>query len=298
MISRGGWDFPGFPGEDYPPPTSITINGKEVKAGSRVRLCPKKRRADAFDAVLDGKTATVEVIHQDFENRVYLVVTADNDPALELMQMQSRIMPGHLFFFFPEEVEPLENESDMSSSVAPLEPTKPVEGKPKRILIACIGNIFLGDDGFGVEVARRLQSREYPESVQVVDIGIRGMDLAYTLLDDYYTLILVDAVPRGGQPGTLYLIEPDVANINAEQGAEAGRAALDTHSMDPVKVLAYARTLGARAIRTLLVGCEPTPVSGNSGYEEMQMGLSTPVQAAIDEAVKMIDSLIEQLLAA
>ncbi len=300
MISRGGWDFPGFPGEDYPPPASITIDGKEVKAGSRVRLCPKKRRVDAFDAVLDGKTATVEVIHQDFENRVYLVVTADNDPALELMQMQSRIMPGHLFFFFPEEVEPLEDESDVFSSAAPLEsskPSNPSEGKPKHILIACIGNIFLGDDGFGVEVARRLLSKQYPEGVQIVDIGIRGMDLAYTLLDDYDTLILVDAVPRGGQPGTLYLIEPNVANINAEKGAEAGRAALDTHSMDPVKVLAYARTLGARAIRTLLVGCEPTPVSGNGGYEEMQMGLSAPVQAAIDEAVKMIDSLIERLLA-
>ena len=108
MISRGGWEFPGFPGEDYPPPTSIIINGKEVKAGTRVRLCPKQRRADVFDAVLDGTIGTVEVIQQDFENRIYLVVTADSDPALEQMQMQSRIMPGHLFYFFPDEVEPLE----------------------------------------------------------------------------------------------------------------------------------------------------------------------------------------------
>ncbi len=107
MIRRGGWDFPGFPGEDYPPPESITIAGKEVRAGTRVRLCPIKRRADAFDAVLDGKTGTIEVIHQDFENRFYLVVTVDDDPALE--QMDERILPGHLFYFFPEEVEPLEN---------------------------------------------------------------------------------------------------------------------------------------------------------------------------------------------
>lgn len=166
----------------------------------------------------------------------------------------------------------------------------------KRILIACIGNIFLGDDGFGVEVAQRLMTRHYPEGVQVKDFGIRGMDLAYALLDSYDTLVLVDAVPRGGQPGTLYLIEPDLAGVSPEKGVEAGRVALDTHSMDPVKVLAYASTLGARPIHTLLVGCEPTPTGGSEDYEEMQMGLSEPVQAAIDGAVKMIDSLVEQLL--
>ena len=104
MRRRGGWDFPG---EDYPPPESITIAGKEVRAGDRVRLHPKKGRSDPFDMLLDGKTGTIEVIHQDFENRIYLVVTADDDPALEQMQMDKRIFPGHLFYFFPEEVEPL-----------------------------------------------------------------------------------------------------------------------------------------------------------------------------------------------
>src|SRR5436309_7524179 len=134
--------------------------------------------------------------------------------------------------------------------------TSSSERTPKRILIACIGNIFLGDDGFGVEVAQRLQSRktkQYPPGVEVIDFGIRGMDLAYTLLDDYDTLVLVDAVPRGGPPGTLYLIEPDLTGIDPEKGAEASREALDAHSMDPVKVLAFARTLGARPIRTLLI---------------------------------------------
>lgn len=111
MIRRGGWDFPGFPGEDHLPPETVTIGGKEVKAGTRVRMLPKKRRADAFDAVLDGQTGTIEVIHQDFENRVYLVISADDDPGLEQMQLQSRIMPGHLFYFFPEEVEVLEDQS-------------------------------------------------------------------------------------------------------------------------------------------------------------------------------------------
>ncbi len=166
---------------------------------------------------------------------------------------------------------------------------------PRHLLIACIGNIFLGDDGFGVEVARQLMKRTYPESVEVVDFGIRGMDLAYTLLDDYDMLVLVDAVPRGGAPGTLYLIEPDLAHANAEQGAAAGRAALDAHSMDPVKVLSFAHMLGAPARRTLVVGCEPTPIGAGEDYTEMQMGLSEPVQAAIDEAVKMIDSLVEEL---
>src|SRR5438270_10145755 len=99
----------------------------------------------------------------------------------------------------------------------------PLGGPSRRILIACIGNIFLGDDGFGVEVAQRLMNRQYPEGVQVTDFGIRGMDLAYTLLDDYDTLVLVDTVSRGGTPGTLYLIEPDLAGIDPEKGAEASR---------------------------------------------------------------------------
>jgi hypothetical protein len=109
MIRRGGWDFPG---EDYPPPEFITIGGREVRAGDRVRLHPQKGRADAFDLMLDGKTGTIQVLHQDFENRIYLVVTVEDDPAFELMQVDARLLPGHLFFFFPEEVEPLEAVED------------------------------------------------------------------------------------------------------------------------------------------------------------------------------------------
>lgn len=177
--------------------------------------------------------------------------------------------------------------------------SSPTQGKVRRILIACIGNVFMGDDGFGVEVAQRLMNRKarpFPEGIQIVDFGIRGFDLAYTLLDEYDILVLVDAVPRGGTPGTLYLIEPDLAGMTPENGMESARVGLDAHSMDPVKVLAYARTLGARPIRTLLVGCEPSVISGNEDYMDLQMGLSEPVQAAVDDAVKMIDSLVEQLL--
>jgi hypothetical protein len=101
MNSIGG----NYPGEDYPPPASVMIEGKEVKAGARVRLRPTVR-ADAIDILLAGKTARVEIIQQDFENRLYLVVTLDDDPGRE--QWDERVLPGHRFFFFPEEVEPLE----------------------------------------------------------------------------------------------------------------------------------------------------------------------------------------------
>ncbi len=166
----------------------------------------------------------------------------------------------------------------------------------RRILIAGIGNIFLGDDGFGFEVVQHLRCRSYPQGVQISDFGIRGVELAYTLLEDYDTLILVDATPRGGKPGTLYLIEPDLSAYSPEKGAEAGRVALDAHSMDPVQVLTFARSLGASTRQILLVGCEPVPFDYGEDYTEMQMGLSAPVQAAVVEAVKMIDSLVEKLL--
>jgi len=100
-MNKINWNFPG---EDYPPPDSVLIAGKEVKAGDSVLLRPKAR-ADAFDMLLDGKTARVEIIQQDFENRIYLVVTLDDDPGRE--QWDERVLPGHRFYFFPYEVEPL-----------------------------------------------------------------------------------------------------------------------------------------------------------------------------------------------
>lgn len=160
----------------------------------------------------------------------------------------------------------------------------------RRILIAGIGNIFFGDDGFGVEVAQRLQTGRYPANVEIIDFGIRGVDLAYTLLEDYDELILVDAVSRGGAPGTLYLIEPDHLSV---QQASTQESFLDAHSMDPLKVLAFARNLGARPIHTLLVGCEPAML-GNAD-EELVMGLSEVVQSMIPGAIEMIDLLIDKL---
>lgn len=157
----------------------------------------------------------------------------------------------------------------------------------KRVLIAGIGNVFLGDDGFGVEVVKRLAGRELPEGLEVKDFGIRGMDLAYALQDGYELVVFVDATPRGGEPGTVYLIEPEVE--------DDGEVTLDTHGMDPVKVIKLSRALGARPTRTLVVGCEPRVVLGGEDYDEMLMELSEPVRVAVDEAVKLVESLVEEI---
>jgi hydrogenase maturation protease len=152
------------------------------------------------------------------------------------------------------------------------------------ILIAGIGNIFLGDDAFGVEVAQRLAKRALPPNVRVRDFGIRSYDLAYALMEPWDLVILVDAVPRGGKPGTVYLIEPDLKQL-MEAPADS---ALDPHSMDPVAVLQLAKNLGGETGRIMLVGCEPAAVEAEDG----QTGLSKPVQAAVEEAIRLIEELI------
>src|SRR4051794_2122170 len=141
---------------------------------------------------------------------------------------------------------------------------------PARVLIAGIGNIFFGDDAFGVEVARRLAQRPQPEGVRVVDFGIRGLDLTYALLDGYETVVLVDAAPRGGQPGALYVLEPE---LGAAEGADAPGPMVELHNLDPQKVLRLARALGGQVARVVLVGCEPEPPPPG---DDLQMGLSEP----------------------
>jgi hydrogenase maturation protease len=157
-----------------------------------------------------------------------------------------------------------------------------------NILIACIGNIFQGDDAFGVEVAKQLANRRLPENVRLVDFGIRGFDLAYALMDGYDVTILVDAAPRGEAPGTLYLIEPDVHEIQTET---AQPAMIDAHTMNPLNVLRVAHSMGAEFKKLLLVGCEPQELGGSEGL----MGLSEPVQTAIGGAVEMIESIIADI---
>lgn len=154
------------------------------------------------------------------------------------------------------------------------------------VLVAGIGNIFFGDDAFGVEVVRRLASRPLPGDVQVVDFGIRGFDLANALLDPANnTAVLVDATPRGGEPGTLYLLE-------ASEIDEQAPTSLEPHGMDPASVLRLVKALGGRPSHVLVVGCEPATVGlDDDGW----MGLSPPVAAAVDGALEMIESLLMDL---
>lgn len=157
-----------------------------------------------------------------------------------------------------------------------------------KILVAGIGNIFLGDDAFGVEVVQRMFRQPLPEGVTLRDYGIRGFDLAYAMLDEYDVTILVDALSRGEPPGTLFIIEPDLQEFSS-----APETQIDAHSMDPVTVLRMVKSLGGMPKRVLVVGCEPATFGPEN---EGQMGLSAPVENALNEAVVMTQDLISKLI--
>jgi len=218
------------------------VDAVGLPVGTRVKLRPRAG-GDVFDLALAGKTAVVDTVETDMEGRVFVGVLVDDDPGRDLGER------GHRFFFTPEEISPL------------------------RVLVAGIGNVFLGDDAFGCELARRVSF----DGIDVADFGIRGMDLAYALAD-YDVVVFLDATPRGGAPGTLYVIEPDLDDVPA---------GFDAHGMDPVTVLALAKTLGSALPRTFVLGCEP------SAAEEFT-GLSAPVQAALEEAEKLLDEILRK----
>ncbi len=162
-----------------------------------------------------------------------------------------------------------------------------------RTLVAGVGNVFLGDDGFGVEVARRLMTRDQPDGVEIADFGIRGVHLAYELLDGCELLVLVDAAPRGEAPGTLSVV--DLGPVPREDaGATSGPgepAAVDAgvmmnaHGMQPDTVLTLVETLGGSVGRAVLVACEPEDVTDLAG-------LSPGVSAALDQAVHLVERLV------
>ena len=261
--------------EEKTPLEHLEISGIEVRSGSRVRLRPRKG-GDVMDIALAGQIATIECIEQDYEGKCHVCVVLDNDPGRDMGLLRQ---PGHRFFFDAEEVEPLSEDEARE--------LKPAQ-KP-TILVAGIGNIFLGDDAFGVEVARRIAGLDLPASVRVADFGIRGFDLAYALQDGYETTILVDACPHGEAPGTLYVIEPD---LKALDGPDAAPATVEAHAMNPMNVLRMANAMNIEIKNVLLVGCEPETLGGAEG----QMGLSAPVEAAVDEAVKLVESLVNRIL--
>jgi len=146
--------------------------------------------------------------------------------------------------------------------------------RDKRTLVAGIGNIFLGDDGFGVEVARRLAGEALGDHVDVADFGIRGVHLAFEIASGKYDeVILVDAAPRGGSPGTLYAIEPEIEDIDP--------TAADPHSLTPAALLAWVRKVGGTSSRIVVVGCEPASL-------DESMDLSPAVATAVGRAVEMV----------
>jgi hydrogenase maturation protease len=253
-------------------PDFVAVRGVPVRAGSAVRLAPRQTGSDIFEVALAGRTAIVHEVLEDYEGRIQLAVTVDQDPGQDLGRLRR---PGHRFFFDPEEVEPIEQAGLLDG------------GTPeRRVLVAGIGNVFLGDDGWGVALASRLSSRELASGVDVVDFGIRGVDLAYAMHDGYAAVVLLDATPRGEPPGTLYVIEPELDELDM---------AVDAHGMDPVKVLALARTLAADSLpRILIVGCEPrTRMSADD--ERIVAELTEPVRASLEPAVALVEDLLAQL---
>jgi hydrogenase maturation protease len=150
------------------------------------------------------------------------------------------------------------------------------------MLVAGVGNVFLGDDAFGVEVANQLQRTKSPDGVEVVDVGIRGVHLAYQLMDGYAELVLVDAVSRGDAPGTVTVMEPSIPEA-------ADATPLDPHRLEPAPLLASLRALGALPDRVLLVGCETRDVDEG-------MGLTPEVEGAVGHAVAAVRRLIDEFV--
>jgi hydrogenase maturation protease len=250
------------------PVEPLRIGGRLIDCGDRVRLHPRAR-GDVFDLALDGRDARVESVEQDLEGQFMVSVILDDDPGGELGNHRQ---PGHRFFFSPDELEPLDPEEPSGVARTP------------NVLVAGIGNIFLGDDGFGVEVAQRLAQRSQPRGVRVEDYGIRGYDLAYALMARPDLTILVDALRRGEEPGTVYVVEPDLEQLDEPSAG----AVPDAHDMNPVNVLRLAKALGGTLGPVIVVGCEPATL----GPPEGLMELSEPVRAAVEEAVIQVESLI------
>lgn len=157
----------------------------------------------------------------------------------------------------------------------------------QRVLVAGIGNIFLGDDGFGVEVVRRLAARQFPDSVYIRDFGIRGFDVAYALTEAWDTVVLVDAMSRGETPGTVFVLEANCDSPEMHLPSD-----IQPHGMDPVQAIRLAKSLGTIPCRILVVGCEPADLGGEDG----KMGLSPEIEAAVLVAADTVGQLVSDAL--
>jgi hydrogenase maturation protease len=154
-----------------------------------------------------------------------------------------------------------------------------------QILVAGIGNAWMGDDGFGGHVAKSLEGRELPDGVTVFDFGTGGLDLAYEVMRGYDALVLVDVSRQGGEPGTLYVIDPDPAEITAIEDGEV----VSPHGMDPKTVLRFVKTVGGWPGKVVIVACEP------AGVDEMGFELSAEVAGAVEHATELVIETIESL---
>ena len=154
------------------------------------------------------------------------------------------------------------------------------------ILVAGVGNAWLRDDGFGGEVARRLEERELPDGVTVMDAGTGGLDLAYEVMRGYDALVILDVSRQGGEPGTLYVMEPEEESVPAS--IDDGDV-INPHAMDPQTVLRFVKSAGAWPGKVLVIACEPADV------EEMGWGLSEEVSGAVDRAVSLVLETVEGL---
>lgn len=161
-----------------------------------------------------------------------------------------------------------------------------------RILVACMGNVLRGDDGFGVVVARELEERELPDAVTISEVGISGVSMAQDLLAGYDALVLVDAMEReGADPGTIHVERAAVPDLDQYSTREISGFAADMHQTDPDKVLVLGEALDVLPERTILVGCEPR------GTDDLEDDLSDPVRAAVPRAVEHIELVVDELLA-
>jgi hydrogenase maturation protease len=238
----------------------MLIGGTEVRTGTRVRLKPT-RRADAHDLFYADRLATVKGVFNDVDGAQHVAVALDDDPASDVLEWQGRFL-----YFHPDEIEVV------------------ADSKTLRVLVAGIGNIFLGDDGFGVEVANHIDMDQLAPEVRIgttiEDYGIRGVHLAYELLNGSDALVLIDAMPLGERPGTVVTFEPDVDAIDA--------SAVDAHSMSPATVLGLLAGLGGQVPRVVIVGCEPLSVDEG-------IGLSDPVSCAVAPAVDAVCELLTEM---
>jgi len=260
VVEQPGWDA-ALDASFDPFADTMEIGGVEVGAGTRVRLRPS-RRADAHDLFYAGRLATVKGVFNDLDGDKHVAVALDDDPATDMFEWQGRFL-----YFHPDEIEVLDDEST------------------PRVLVAGIGNIFLGDDGFGVEAISHIDPSAFPAGVRdhvtVADFGIRGVHLAYELLNGYDALVLIDAMPLGAaEAGTVVTFEPDVDSIDP--------STVDAHSMSPAVVLGLLAGMGGSVPKVVIIGCQPQSI-------EEGIGLSEPVSAAVDPAVDALHQVLNDI---